>query len=391
MTVRMGIHTEDVLAGNIGSPLRMKYGLVGDAVNLASRLEGLNKHYGTKIILSEKTHTEATASATSGSIPFLVTRMLDRVIVKGKSKVIGIYELVGTRSSLKPDEIKQILEYNELYIMAETIFSNYFETSSRKNSMKYDREWSHFAARRTSIKPQISQIEDNTEFNTPIITKTNASTRAEKTEMVPKTPAITRLKESVEFQMSPKHTEQSIWSMLLTDQPETKSYDLEEPNVNKMSESLHESKHMLVLISEAIQAAKIEDDQLSEPLLNSGSFMWDDSTQPRVSSVQEPNLNPLRVETLSSPSDLDSTTRTIHSSQGSIQKQDFVEDFYKVDKMRAKQEKLNVNRNSEGMMMKLIGRCEKYIESYPDDKPGQMLFGRILSRTFGQPTKMNEK
>jgi len=86
--VRMGIHTGKVLIGNLGSSRRLKYTAVGDAVNLASRLENLNKLYGTKIIISE----EVFASVRN----HFLCRKLDLVIVKGKHNPTLIFELVAS-------------------------------------------------------------------------------------------------------------------------------------------------------------------------------------------------------------------------------------------------------------------------------------------------------
>ncbi|KAI8802235.1 hypothetical protein BJ742DRAFT_548238 [Cladochytrium replicatum] len=69
ITARMGIQTDYVLAGNIGSPLGMKYGLVGDDLNLASRFEGLNRDYGTRVIVSEHTLVDSQESCRSAWSP----------------------------------------------------------------------------------------------------------------------------------------------------------------------------------------------------------------------------------------------------------------------------------------------------------------------------------
>ena len=85
--MRIGINSGDMLVGNIGSEVRLNYTVIGDAVNVASRLEGANKEYGTEIIIGEETRRLA-----GERIQRARTRPADGLWAAGG---IAIYELIG--------------------------------------------------------------------------------------------------------------------------------------------------------------------------------------------------------------------------------------------------------------------------------------------------------
>jgi adenylate cyclase len=88
LNMGVGLNTGPMSVGNMGSDTRFDYTVMGDAVNLGSRLEGTNKDYGTNIVVSQSTLEEVKEEG-------FIVRFLDLVAVKGKAQPVAVYELIG--------------------------------------------------------------------------------------------------------------------------------------------------------------------------------------------------------------------------------------------------------------------------------------------------------
>ena len=103
LVTRFGLHRASVMVGHFGAPDRMSYTVLGDGVNLAARLEGLNKQYGTEILVSQ-----AVAEVVCEAFAF---RRIDRVAVKGKAQGVLVLELLGVSREVRGERLRSARAY----------------------------------------------------------------------------------------------------------------------------------------------------------------------------------------------------------------------------------------------------------------------------------------
>jgi len=103
--LRIGVATGEALVGSIGSDVMMSYTVMGDVVNLASRLEAANKAYGTRNLISERVLTGASAA--------IEVREIDRVVVAGQTRSERIFEILGRKGELVPQQLTSRDKYRE--------------------------------------------------------------------------------------------------------------------------------------------------------------------------------------------------------------------------------------------------------------------------------------
>ena len=113
--IGIGVHTGKLMLGTIGGSKRLDMAIIGDVVNLASRIEGLTKLYGTTMVISEVTHAHLRQTNR------FEMRLLDRVVPKGKTMALDVFEVLdGQSPASRETKLANRVEFARAYLLLRT-------------------------------------------------------------------------------------------------------------------------------------------------------------------------------------------------------------------------------------------------------------------------------